>query len=205
MAVSTGSLNQNLTLLGILLIIVSVGGSYQFLILPTKTSLGELASLTAKEKGLSQDIADLKKVDQDLIQGKQTLAGQGTTLTTLQSIVPATEDMPGLYLQMEQLIKDPLIQKGTYQLGAPSADPAGGVKIPVTLTAQGSYLSLKRFIVNLEQNIRPISFTNIAFTIAGQDASASTTTVSAPAGSVSLSLTGYVTAQALSSAYSATP
>lgn len=190
--------------LGVLLMIVSLAGVFEFLAPRLTDARANLASDQAKLKGLQSDVDVLTTAKNQLAQDEKALQDdRGVDFTKLPLIYPKTEDMPGLYLQLEALMQRGLAEGVTspsYQVTAPVLDATeGSVHIPVTISAIGQYAQLKTFIALLEQNLRPISIQtiNLSQTL---DKDKGT-----PSGLFTLNVAGIVRAESLSSAYSGTP
>lgn len=199
---SKGSPSQSASLIALLLIVGGLGGTYQFLLPMLRTEKEKLAKLTAESAGYEQDIAALHQVEVELSAGKAELQRQGTSLTKLQSVVPQTEDVPGLYIQLEQLMKEASPATAAYQVGAPVEESPGVAKVPVSITATGTYGDLKRFITRLELNIRPLTFTTVTFSAAQASAQVQgQSTQQLPDGSLNLVASGFVRSVRLSPAY----
>lgn len=192
------SLNQNLLGIGLLLLVLGLGLSYEFFAPRLQAARSDEGTNQAKLDALTSEVDQLTTAQQNLAVTKQQLVSRGIDLNKAAAVLPATEDMPSLYIQMEDVMRRSSqagITNPAYQLSDPALDADGTVKIPVTVTGSGSYADLKSFLTRLETNIRPVSLTSVALTT--KDANGST--------SLSLSATGYVRARALSSAYASTP
>jgi Tfp pilus assembly protein PilO len=205
MATTTrGSISQNITLIGIFLIFAGVALSYQFFIPSLKKSRQALTALKAQEKGINQDITDLGKVNAQLTNGKKQLESEGITFDQIDNVVPLTENVPQLYIQMEHLMRDPNIQVPAYTLSTPVKQADGSVNIAVTVQAYGTYAGIKAFIANLEHNERPISLTSIAISIRGSSGASDSVGGKpkiAPDSPLSVQLGGIVLARSLSPSY----
>ena len=186
--------SSTLNLLGVLFLVIGLGGSYRFVVpqlLANRTSLAKDQAINA---GLKQDVSDLQGAQRRLDLAKVQLANEGVDLNVASQVVPETEDMPSLYIQMESLMTAPGISKASYQLGEPAATESGtGVKIPVALNGTGTYPDVKLFINRLQKNIRPITMDSISFSVADS---------SKNDGLVTFSAAGFIMAQSLSPAYS---
>ncbi len=194
MAATPPTTSQSVALIGILLVLAGVGGTYQFLVPMLQKDRAALQLAQKQRDAAVKDVSDLQKVHTDLGAAEQQLAITGVTPQLIAQVVPATEEMPSLYIQMESLMSDSTISQPAYQLAPPVRD-AGSVKVPITVTASGTYGSLKAFLTKMETNIRPITFTSITLSqVTGTTGNAS----SAP---LSLSATGFARAHDVSSAY----
>ena len=187
--------------------IVGLAGSY-FLVLP-RLQAANLALLTADSQLTAdrQNLAALTQVSVQVKKVDQALSSQGVDLKKAQQVLPPFEDMPSLYIQMEALTAQAQASIGTptYTVGAPTKDPAGGsIQIPVSISGNGDYPHLKAFLSSFEQNIRPVTFTQLSFTIASATATPAPDKAGPlPKGAVTLSATGYVRATGLSAAFAA--
>jgi Tfp pilus assembly protein PilO len=218
MNMSTGlgktSPNQNLVAVGIVLILASLGVCYGFLV------PGLLAARTNEAKSHASLVAVQTQIDSLNAAGalvnasNSQLASEGLSFGYLQQVLPVTEDLPGLYIQMESVVAQSSATVGgiTYQFGTPIADPLTGAKIPITVSGNGDYPDLKTFIGRFENNVRPVTFDQLSFTVATATAPGSSGSTPAPAtttaptakGPVTVTATGYVTALGLSSAFATT-
>jgi len=191
------SLNQNLLGIGLLLLVLGLGLSYEFLAPRLQTARSDRDTNQAKLNALTSEVAQLTDAQQSLAATKQQLTARGIDISKADEVLPPTEDLPSLYIQMEDVMKrsgSAGITNPAYQVSDPALDADGTVRIPVTVTGSGSYADLKAFIVRLENNIRPVSLTSVAF--ATQETNGTS--------KLTLSATGYVRAIALSSAYAST-
>ena len=195
MATSTSSSTNTLSLIGVLLILAAGAGAYMFQTGPLNDAVVRNKALQAEQQGKAQDISALTTASSELTQKENDLAAAGITKDSLAAVMPATEDVPGLYLQMEALMQNSSssLSKPIYQIGQPSAD-SGQVQIPVTVSATGKYLDLKNFLATLETATRPLIFTTVSFAPPADGAASDT---------FSLTAAGYATAIALSPAYTA--
>jgi Tfp pilus assembly protein PilO len=196
------SLNQILTLLAGVIVAVSFYGSYQFLLPQLAKDREQVAVEQASLSGLTTDVANLNSAQAQLNDAVTVLRQSGVNVDAAHNVVPLTEDMPSLYIQMESVInRMPSLSKRSYQLSNPTKDVDGSVKIPLTISAAGSYKDLKTFLESFEQNIRPASFSSIAFTPFLVTADAKTPDKLASNGLFTLNAVGAIRAQGLSDAY----
>ena len=197
MATAPASPSQNAILISGLVIVLSVLGTYFFLLPQLTAQRTTLETTKASLEGLTADQTTLTNAGEQITAAEQQLQVKGVDLTKLAAIYPANEDMPGLYIQLESL----MAQAGsvgvtaTYQVSNPSADTDGSAKIPLSFTATGTFENLRKFITLLENNTRPILLSSISF-----DQAANTSTTSPQ---LSLTATGYTKAAAISGAYAA--
>ncbi|HSI20563.1 MAG TPA: type 4a pilus biogenesis protein PilO [Verrucomicrobiae bacterium] len=158
----SGSSNKNVLLGGIVLLLLGVGGSYQFLSPQLKVVRASLAANQANLKGLESDVAALSTARLQLNQVKERMEiERKVDFSKVNDVYPRTEDMPGLYLQLESLITQANtlgVKDAAYQVGTPVMDSTeNAVRIPVSITGTGTYANLLAFVTKLEQNLRPLS------------------------------------------------
>ena len=191
--------NKTLSLLGIALLIAGFGGSYYFLVPKLQTARTDKATATSTEKGLVQDVATLQQAQRDLGSAQSALEAKGVDFAAIPSHIPPTEDLPNLYIQMENLVAvNQGVKKLEYQLAQPVTDPSGkGAKIGISITGIGSYTAIKGLIMMLENNIRPVIITQIGLSAY----TAVDSQKDVPDGSYTVSISAYTLAQNLSSAY----
>ena len=187
--------SQTLLGLGILFLLVGLGGSYEFLAPRLLTARTDLATSQAQLDTITSEVAQLNVAQQNLVVAKQSLTNRGIDLNKALEVMPATENVPGLYIQLEDLMTrggQAGVSETNYQVSDPIIDTDGTAKVPVTITGFGSYSDLKNFITMAETNIRPLSFTTVGFAAAQKNGG----TV------LQLTATGYVRSQGLSAAFS---
>jgi Tfp pilus assembly protein PilO len=193
---------KSLSLLAFLFLLIGVGGSYMTLTPMLLLAKQETENARAKHDGLTNDLAQLKNAIRAASDTEAALLGLGFSFDDVAHMFPETEDLPGLYLQMEGLIETAKlsgIENANYQVAAPIVDQSSGmVSIPITVTATGAYMPLLLFISNLELNIRPISISTLNFAQSiDKDAGKA-------GGKFNLSATASVRAKSLSAAHTAT-
>lgn len=197
------SRNKSLTLIGVLLLLVGVGGTWQFLAPQLLQARDTLETEKAKLRGLESDVAALTTAKLQLEQTTASMRTErGVNFDRLPLVFPKTEDVPGLYLQLEALVSRAADgglnnPRPVYQVSAPITDSTnGGVTIPVAVTAVGDYLSLKQFVSDLELNLRPLSIQtiNLAQNLDRESGTAS--------GLFTLNVAAVVRAETLSPSYS---
>lgn len=159
------SINSTATSIGILLILVSFAAIILFQVPALKTARVAKAEQEAIHNSKLVEINKLTAAQASLSAKENQLRSLGVNPETLALVIPTQEDVPSLYLQMESQLKNVGNLQGVkYQIGKPVIDPVDGLaKIPLTLSASGGYAQLKVLIKNLENNIRPVSFTTISF------------------------------------------
>jgi hypothetical protein len=191
--------NQTLALLAILLLMAGFGGTYYFLLPGLITARTQEAAAVAKSDGLAMDISTLKTAESDILDAKAELTAKNVRFDQIRSHFPLYEEVPSLYLQMESIVANSAdIKQITYQIGQPTTDVTGEIRVPLTVTGVAPYATLKTFLVKLQNNIRPISLTQVAF------AEYKSTDKNIPAGSYQVTVAGYVRAEKLSPSYSST-
>jgi Tfp pilus assembly protein PilO len=182
---------QSIAWLGVLLLILSVFAIYWMQAPSLVQNIAYLATEEAVLAGKQRDLTQLKQAAQTLQTKEDDLASRGVTLGTLSSIIPPTEDVPGLYLLMEAIVAEAKVSDVEYQIGRPTTED-GGVRIPLTITAKGESPALKEFMQSLHLATRPISFTSVSIAPASETESGAV---------YSFSGTGYVRAGSVSDAY----
>lgn len=196
MAASTKIDNQTVSLIAVLAVIAGLAMNYVVIAPRLRLARQDLASKWAVEAGLDTDIAALTRAEGDLRGAGIAMAQRGVSLDAVASVLPADEDVPGLYVQMESLMKEGGIYQPTYQINTPLIDPIHReVKVPVTISATGGYADLKAFLTAMENAKRPLSFTTIGF------APPAVVIRDLPTGALTMTAVGYARAQALSPAY----
>jgi uncharacterized protein YoxC len=199
MATPSKSQNRNVLLIGVLLMIVSLAAIYMFLVSGLHTARTNLATTQAKLSGLETDIDVLTTAQNKLDFAEAAMTNdKKVDFGKIPLVYPKTEDVTGLYLQLEALMSQAIadgISLPAYTVSAPLTDTDGSIHIPVSVSGTGSYVKLKTFLANLEDNLRPltISTINLAQTI---DKDKGT-----PNGAFTLNVASIVRAQTLSSAY----
>lgn len=198
---SQGSKNNTLVMVGVLLLVIGIGGTYEFLAPNLKAEHASLAEVTAELNGTQTDIDSLTKAKSELDTDKAALSTQkGVDFTKVANVYPKTEDIPGLYLQLEGLMGTVAgfgVTNAAYQVGAPVLDATiSAVTIPVTVSGAGSYAAAKAMVTQLETNLRPFSITtlNLSQTL---DKDKGT-----PTGLFTITAAAVVRAETLSAAYS---
>jgi hypothetical protein len=191
-----------MTQIAVILLLLGFGASYVMITPQLKRNRQNVEKVLAQEADLDRDIARLRAASAQLATAKETFTSQkGVDFNKLPTILPPTEDLPGLYLQMEalkiQAARDGVVSP-TYQIAAPLPNPTeGNVHIPVTWSGTGSYDTVKKLLTLLEQNLRPLSIDNLSLT---QTVTKDSKAVS---GQLTVSITAIVRARGFSSAYAA--
>ena len=194
---------------------MGVGGTYYYLLPQLTQERLATEQLRSKDTGLTADVAALGVVKSRLAQEKGQLATEGVDFTQITEVLPVTEEMPNVYLQMENLVSNPQgVQGVAYKVSQPidrvTADPSVATpvslngsnqtltaSIPLTVQAVGKYADLKIFIQRLELNIRPITLTSVTFKAGTKDSTA------VPDGMYSLDVQAFIRASKLSAAFAA--
>ena len=196
---------QLISSIGAILILAAGAGSYFFLAPRLQVAQNAQNQAEANLKAVNGEISELKDDQVKLQALKRKLADQDIDITRIQLVLPVTEQLPSLYIQMESILgMSPGLVNPTYTLGNPVKGLVFGADIPVTFSAGGTYPQLKELLTKLEQNIRPISFTQISISTStvgkagAAGAQADPKKVVAP---VTLTASGFVRAQSLSSAF----
>lgn len=186
------------------LIVIGLGGSYYKLVPELKAQRTNLEEAKAKLEGLTIDVSNLELAQTNLETAKQSLIESGIDLNKAQSVIPLTEDIPGLYIQMEELMKQATnLTKTSYTIGVPAGDTTlSGVQIPISINATGKYADLKLFLNVLRLNIRPLSFTSVSLSgNQSQTSPAPGSTAEDLNGKYLMSVSGFVRARGFSPEY----
>ncbi len=195
MTKTTQTPTQNVALVAGLMIVLGIVSIYFYFLPQLVTQRTTLESDKAQLAGLQQSKATLLNAQKRLDSAEAELTQKGVNFAKLPSVYPPNEDMPGLYVQLENLVTQASTNNNvvaSYQVSAPVADPAGGGKIPITFSATGSLSDLETFIVSLEQNTRPIILSQI---------SVSTSATNANSGVLTMTANGLTRIAQVSSAY----
>lgn len=194
--------NQTVGAIGFLLLIASFALAYYTFVPQLISARTDEATAQAKLDGLNADIKTLESAKNDMGKAMDELRAKGVDFAAIRNNFPLTENMPDVYLQVEEVVKaNPNVKKLDYQIGQPTVTPGvKGVKIPITLTATGAYGELKNLIIGLETNIRPFSFSQVGFSAY----TGGTEEKDIPVGSFVLALTGYTQTETLSASYATT-
>ena len=200
---SKTSPSQVITSVGIILLLAGGAGSYFFLAPRLQLASQASDNATTELTGIQGEITELTDDRAKLTTLKSNLAAQNIDIARIQQVLPATEQLPSLYIQIESILQaSPGLVNPTYQLGTPVKGAVFGADIPVTFSAGGTYSQLKDVLVKLEQNIRPLSFTTLSITTAAASKPGAPPApgqkVVAP---VTITLTGFARAQSLSGAF----
>lgn len=194
--------NQSVGLIAFFLIVGGFLATYYILAPQLTTARTKQAEAKAKLDGLNADIKTLETAKQDMGKAMDDLTAKGVDFSALRTNFPLTESIPDVYLQVEDVITlNPSLRKVDYQIGQPVLDLEGkGVRIPITMTATGTYGDLKNLLVSMETNIRPfiLSQVSLATYTPSQDDR------DIPSGAYVASLTGYTLSEKLSASYATT-
>jgi Tfp pilus assembly protein PilO len=189
-------------MIGILLIIAGFAVLYQFQLPELEKVNATHKETLALEQAKKADVDALTQAQQDLSTKERFLAASGVTLQSLSSVIPSTEDVPGLFIQVDALSKNfSSLSNVSYQVAKPVIDDAGMVRVPLSLSATGKYTDLKEFVRTFESNIRPVSFSSVSFTQVSADPAKPE---AGGNGQFTLAASGYVRAASISSAYTVT-
>jgi Tfp pilus assembly protein PilO len=199
---------QRLTVIGVAVALVSLIAAYTITLPRYRAARTDQLKSESVLAARLKDNEDLKEVEQQLTLAESQLAAVGVTKDKIAAVVPATEQIPELYIQLEQLmrqlsaadagtgLRDGKVSGATYTLGVPQKQ-GDLVEIAVSVQASGDYTAIKSFVASLQQNIRPLVFRTISIT--------RTTTAEGKAvggGTLTVNLSGAIFAHDLSSAYS---
>jgi len=199
--------SQTVSAIAIFLIAGSLAYTY-FVLLPARqTAYSAKNAAIAKNAGLTQDVANLKNAKAQLSQAETAMTNYGVNLNNASLAMPATEELPNLYVEMESLMVDAGaggLTNPQYTLGPPALSTSGAsAQVPVSITASGSYADLKAYITLLEDSLRPIVIDQVSFQAGSQSSSSSTDSSNAsPADGYSVNITGSFWSSGLSAAYS---
>lgn len=191
MAYTKTSKTQSITQIGILLVVIAFGYLY-FAVPKVVENKKAFDQKTADLQAMKDDATHLADVKSKL---ETALMQSGVDLKEIDQVVPPTEDMPGLYIQMENILannKD-LITSLTYNLGQPVADPAPETtaSISATFTGTASYAQIKSFISVVQHNLRPINIDSVSLQYGEKG--------------YGFTIIGKIRVRALSAAYTTTP
>jgi Tfp pilus assembly protein PilO len=152
------------------------------------------ADAKSKLAGLKEDAASLRAAKANLATAKSTLEEQGVSFNALSSHMPKTEQLPGLYKQVQATIKSNSgVKEVAYQIGQPVIDPATALaRVPFTINGTGAYSDLRTFVTALSNDVRPLTITQLTYTVA---------TKSDVANGYTASITGYFAAEGLSASF----
>lgn len=196
---------QIMSSIGIILILAGAAGSYFFLAPRLLVAEQAKNQAEAQLKSINREIAELTDDQAKLATLKTKLADQSIDIARIQLVLPLTEQLPSLYIQMESILATaPTLVNPTYQLGAPVKGDVFGADIPITFSAGGTYPQLKDLLTKFEQNIRPISFTQLSISTNGGAKTGAAATPADPkktSAAVTFTASGFVRAQSLSSAF----
>jgi hypothetical protein len=127
-------------------------------------------------------------------------AEHGVDFAKVEKVYPVTEDVPGLYLQLEGLMTaagSVGVGGAAYQVGVPVVDlTENAVRIPVAIAGSGTYAASKALLGLLETNLRP-------FSVASVNLAQSVDKDKAATGVFTITISAVVRAETLSSAYTA--
>lgn len=194
--------SKNVTMAGLLCLILAFAVSYFYLVPRLLEQRTSLAETEAKLAGLEQDVATLETAKANLQDAKADLETKGVDFTLVGTHYPKTENVPDLYLQMEEILgASPTLRSSAYQIGQPVDTGTGQIRVPVTLTAIADYASLKQLLVQLQNNIRPLVLSQVNLSEAKEVVLSAQQRIQLPAGSYTMSVSGYAPAQVLSDAY----
>lgn len=200
--IKKNSPTQTVSLIAVLMLVLGLGVIYKWFAPRLNTAKQNLAIANAQLTAVNEDINALKQARAGLTKAKSDLDKAGVQVDLAKQVVPATEDLPGLYIQMEDLMSKAQtlgVVGPTYQVSLPVTDTASGqgAKVPLTMTGRAPYSVIKQWLTLGEHNTRPILFSSVSIT----PVPATTTGTVVPAGEFNLTASGYVRAQAMSSAY----
>lgn len=191
------NINQTFILLAVFFFLLGGIGIFKYALPKLKDARTALAEQVAKNEGIKADINSLNQAKTAVEDAQAYLKNQlGVEPERLRYVFPPTEDVPELYLQMESLILTPGVENPTYQISPPAVDTEGLVRIPISITATGTYGNLKGFLSALQLNIRPVSLLTATFSKAVAKEGEAVT-----ADSLTMTATGFVRAAGLSAAY----
>lgn len=191
------NVNQTIILITLLLFVLGGIATFKFALPKLHDAKVSLEEQIAKNKGLQADIGSLTQAKSQVQEAQDNLKNQlGVDPARLRYVFPPTEDVPELYLQMESIIQTAGITNPTYQINPPALDQDGLVRIPISISATGSYLDLKTFVSKLQTNIRPVSLLTASFSKAAPKEEGQSVD-----GLLTMTATGFVRAAALSNAY----
>lgn len=191
------ALNQNVAAVSVFVFLLAGFTSYLFLLPNRQKALNAQAMAQAQEAGTASDLKSLQDAQRQLQQAIAAMTARGVSLATASLALPENEDVPAMYIQMENLVSTAQshgLANVKYSVGTPVQDPTTKMaQVPLTITATGSYADIKAFLPVLENSLRPISLQQISLSPDTNTASSTTYTVS---------LSGIAWGNTLSDAYS---
>ncbi len=217
MAAAASNPTQQTTLIGVLFVFLGFTLVYYMLSPNLIAARTEYETQTAKLRGFEQDVTTLTAARAQLEGAKSDLVAAGVDLNKADVVVPKTESIPDLYLQLEDLVARTkfYVSDATYLIGVPSSTQTetglNEVVVPVTFNFVASYAGIKALIQEMQLNTRPLSITQISMNEIGAPKSTTPAAPGAvqeksyPDGSFTVSLSAYVRAESLSAAYGGEP
>lgn len=201
---SSSSSSQNLMSIGGLLILAGLAAVYFFEMPQLKQANTSYEKAKADAASAAGDVQAIQNAAKKLKAAEDKITARQVNIDSISQVLPATEDLPSLYIQIQEVMtkstQELSLKQPTYQVTDPVKSASGDVRIPVSISATGSYANLKQLITRYENNIRPVSFISLSIQSVPPTSSGSPDT-DIPAGYFSLSASGYVRAQGLSPAY----
>jgi Tfp pilus assembly protein PilO len=193
--------NQMLSIIAAFLIVIGVGGTFQFLNPRLQLAATNLSEAKAKDDGLVSDIATLQNAQTQVDTAKKALTQKGLDFNTLQHIYPQFEEIPSLYIQMEYIVAATPGVSASYQISPPLSVGSADVRVPIAVSATGAYSDLKLFIASLENNVRPFIISTVSFGPAPTKDQAGKPVLGAES-KLTANISGFVRSEGISSAYS---
>lgn len=208
---------------------VVLGGGWFLLVAPKRSEAADLRDQTQVQLAANDTLA--LRIEQLAAQYEQ-LPAERARLAELRRNIPATPALPALIRDLSAAARasgaelvsvapgtiTPLVQGGTPVAAptpaagaegsteAPAAAPTAALQyIPVTLTTEGSFVALKRFLHGLEELDRSFLVTGIAANVTSDEESVTTELTSTVQGRVFLNRGATTTGAATPAAAPTTP
>ena len=179
-------LNEQTTI-SLLLVLLFLAGTYYYLIPQFKESQTEKYTNQAKLTELQETSQKMEALKSLIDSSRVKAEARGVNFAQFKNVYPATEQMPELVVQLDQIKAQNTGLGMKYDLTKPENDGLIS-KMTLTVTATGQYPALKDLVDRLQRNVRPVIFTQVSFSTGSDD-------------TVNLNATGYVQSKSVSSTY----
>jgi Tfp pilus assembly protein PilO len=184
---------QTLSFLAVVLVGSGFYVSTQLVLPRLEQARTEQVTVQADLNQTAEAATSLQNARQRVVTASKDLAKAGINLSIVDSMLPPTEDIPGLYQLMDGVMaQTPGLIKPSFQIAQPTKETNGQVKIRISTIAICKYEDCKRLLVELQGMIRPVTLERFSLTARQDPGSVDQYTFTAE---------GYVRARALSSAY----
>ncbi len=186
---SRSTINQTLGALAAMMILGGFYTSFSLVIPKFIQTRDELATIQAELEQSKAAATKLTATKDQVVTATRQLASAGIDLDVVDQMLPATEDIPGLYQLLDRvLIENPGLEKPIYQIGQPTKASDGKVQVRISASATCTYDQCKAFIRSLQGMLRPVSINSVGLSA-----------IATQAGSYTLTVEGFVSARGLSS------